>query len=136
MSGIQGVIESCLHVEDLARSRVFYETACGFETMLADDRFCAMSVAGRQVFLLFKKDATGEPVTIPGGVIPPHDGQGRLHVAFSIDSDSFEEWKARVARHTPIESIVEWPLGGRSIYFRDPDQHCVELVTPGVWPNY
>ncbi|HWQ03343.1 MAG TPA: glyoxalase, partial [Candidatus Nitrosotenuis sp.] len=27
-------------------------------------------------------------------------------------------------------------LGGRSIYFRDPDGHSLELVTPGVWPNY
>jgi hypothetical protein len=35
-----------------------------------------------------------------------------------------------------IESIVHWPLGGRSIYFRDPDDHAVELITPGVWNNY
>ena len=133
---IQGVIESCLHVGDLDLSRRFYESVCGFETMLADDRFCAMSVAGRQAFLLFKKGVTSEPVTIPGGVIPPHDGQGRLHVAFAIGAGEFDEWKARVAGHTPIESIVEWPLGGRSIYFRDPDSHCIELVTPGVWPIY
>ena len=23
-----------------------------------------------------------------------------------------------------------------SIYFRDPDAHLLELVTPGIWANY
>ncbi|HHQ6628438.1 TPA: VOC family protein, partial [Serratia fonticola] len=23
-----------------------------------------------------------------------------------------------------------------SIYFRDPDGHLLELVTPGIWANY
>ena len=32
-----------------------------------------------------------------------------------------------------IEKEVEWPKGGRSLYFRDPAGNSVELVTPGVW---
>jgi catechol 2,3-dioxygenase-like lactoylglutathione lyase family enzyme len=32
-----------------------------------------------------------------------------------------------------IEQKVEWPRGGKSIYFRDPAGNSVELVTPGVW---
>jgi catechol 2,3-dioxygenase-like lactoylglutathione lyase family enzyme len=35
-----------------------------------------------------------------------------------------------------IESETHWERGGRSVYFRDPDQHLIELVTPGIWPNY
>lgn len=31
-----------------------------------------------------------------------------------------------------IEKEVVWPLGGRSIYSRDPAGNSVELVTPGV----
>jgi catechol 2,3-dioxygenase-like lactoylglutathione lyase family enzyme len=32
-----------------------------------------------------------------------------------------------------IAKEVEWPRGGKSIYFRDPVGNLVELVTPGVW---
>jgi hypothetical protein len=35
-----------------------------------------------------------------------------------------------------MESRVKWEAGGESIYFRDPDEHLVELATPGIWPNY
>jgi len=31
---------------------------------------------------------------------------------------------------------VDWPRGGRSLYFRDPDQHLLELITPGCWSIY
>jgi catechol 2,3-dioxygenase-like lactoylglutathione lyase family enzyme len=35
-----------------------------------------------------------------------------------------------------IESETHWARGGRSLYFRDPEGHLLELVTPGIWPNY
>jgi hypothetical protein len=35
-----------------------------------------------------------------------------------------------------VESKVVWPLGGHSLYFRDPDNHVVELATPGIWSIY
>ncbi len=38
-----------------------------------------------------------------------------------------------VAQGIVIEAEVEWPPGGKSIYFRDPAGNSVELVTPGVW---
>jgi catechol 2,3-dioxygenase-like lactoylglutathione lyase family enzyme len=31
---------------------------------------------------------------------------------------------------------MNWARGGKSLYFRDPDGHLVELVTPGVWATY
>ena len=38
--------------------------------------------------------------------------------------------------HGLIEGRTDWPRGGRSIYFRDPDGHLGELATPGIWPIY
>jgi catechol 2,3-dioxygenase-like lactoylglutathione lyase family enzyme len=76
-------------------------------------------------------------VILPGGVIPPHDGSGRLHVGFAIDRGELPEWEAHLtANAVAIESTVDWPRGGRSLYFRDPDGHLLELLTPGVWPVY
>jgi len=49
-----------------------------------DDRFTAFSVAGKQVLLLFKRGASNHKMPIPGGVIPPHDGSGQIHVGFRL----------------------------------------------------
>jgi catechol 2,3-dioxygenase-like lactoylglutathione lyase family enzyme len=35
-----------------------------------------------------------------------------------------------------IESVVNWPQGSTSIYFRDPDGNLGELVSPGLWAIY
>jgi len=41
-----------------------------------------------------------------------------------------------IAQGIRIESKVTWPAGGQSLYFRDPDNHLVELATPGIWEVY
>lgn len=137
MPEVTGVVETCLHVDDLERAVRFYEDVCGFTKLIGDERFCALSVADRNVLLLFRRGATLEPIQTPGGAIPPHDGGGHLHVAFSIPADAEEGWRAQLTEHgIVIESTVDWPRGGRSLYFRDPDQHLLEFITPGCWSIY
>jgi catechol 2,3-dioxygenase-like lactoylglutathione lyase family enzyme len=134
---ITGILESSIYVDDVPRATSFYRRVFGFEQMEGDDRFCALSVSGRQVFLIFKKGGTLKPVPMPGGVIPPHDGSGQLHFAFSIPAADLPAWEDRLAENgVPIETRVAWPRGGHSIYFRDPDGHLVELITPGCWAIY
>ena len=137
MPEISGVLETCLYVEDLERAARFYEALLGLKKLGADDRFCVFSVADRHVLLLFQRGATTQPIPTPGGNIPPHDGTGQLHLAFSIPASQLPAWEKHLAAQAvAIESKVHWPRGGWSIYFRDPDQHLVELVTPGCWPIY
>jgi catechol 2,3-dioxygenase-like lactoylglutathione lyase family enzyme len=70
-------------------------------------------------------------------VIPPHDGDGQTHLAFTIPLDSEAAWTRHLRAHeVPIESRVAWPRGGFSLYFRDPDGHLLELVSPGCWTIY
>jgi len=134
---LRGVLETALHAGDLERSRAFYQDVLGLPLMAGDQRFCAFDVAGRDVLLLFRKDGTPGPVATPGGIIPPHGGEGRLHVAFAIEREELARWETRLEEHgVSIESRVDWPRGGRSIYFRDPDGHLLELATPGLWANY
>jgi catechol 2,3-dioxygenase-like lactoylglutathione lyase family enzyme len=131
------VLETSLYVGDLERSRSFYTHLFGFEPLHQDERFCALNVTGRQVLLLFQRGGTAERVVTPGGSIPPHDGDGRLHLTFAIGRDDLDPWERLLQRdQIPVESRVTWPRGGMSIYFRDPDGHLLELATPGVWPIY
>ena len=134
---VSGILETALSVEDLAASAAFYERLFGFETLLDTDRLVALSVAGRDVLLLFKKGATGEPATLPGGVIPGHGASGRSHLAFSIKADEFEPWQERLEKEgVGVESVVTWRGGAQRVYLRDPDRHLLELITPGFWAIY
>ncbi len=134
---VTGVLETSIYVDDVARSAEFYRRIFGFEQLEGDSRFCALSVAARHVFLIFKKGGTLKPVLLPGGVLPPHDGSGQTHFAFSVPVAELDAWERRVAGNgVTIESRITWPRGGRSIYFRDPDGHLVELITPGCWTIY
>jgi catechol 2,3-dioxygenase-like lactoylglutathione lyase family enzyme len=64
-------------------------------------------------------------------------GHGPLHIAFAITAEALPEWEQRLGRSgVPIEGRTDWPRGGRSIYFRDPDGHLLELATPGLWATY
>ena len=93
-------------------------------------RMAALHVNDDQVLLLFKRGASVEPTVTPFGTIPPTDGGGRLHVAFGIRPADEDRWRSTLeAAGVEIESVVDWPEGGRSLYFRDPDGHAVELKT-------
>ena len=134
---ITGVLETAIHVADMKRAEEFYSSVMGFNKMDGSERFCAFDVGGRDVFLLFRSGGASEPVQLPGGMIPPHGGSGVLHFAFPIAEADWESWvKHLEANSVAIESVVRWPRGGRSMYFRDPDNHLVELATPGLWQNY
>jgi len=94
-------------------------------------------VAGRDVLLVFCKGTTGQTVVLPSGTIPGHGGDGVLHVAFAIGKDELERWETHlVSRGVAIEGRNNWERGGRSLYFRDPDGHLLELATPGLWSIY
>jgi catechol 2,3-dioxygenase-like lactoylglutathione lyase family enzyme len=134
---INGVVETCLYSGDLSRSVRFYRDELGLRLLESGERLCVFSVADKQVLLLFRSGGTLEPIPTPGGMIPPHNAAGQMHVAFAVSKEDFGAWeKHLIARGVAIESKVNWPTGGQSLYFRDPDNHLVELATPGLWEVY
>ncbi|MCE8032945.1 glyoxalase [Billgrantia tianxiuensis] len=139
MPRLNGVLETALYVDDMDRARVFFEGVMGLEPFNADHRFTAYDAGANTVLLLFRQGETLETVVLPNdmGTIPPHDGKGRVHLAFAIDARELAAWERQLSDHgVVIEGRTHWPRGGESLYFRDPDGHLIELATPGVWPNY
>ena len=128
---------AALYVSDIRRSAEFYRRLFDFPTLLESDRLIALNVAGKSVLLLFPEGGTTDPFLVPGGVgvIPPHGGSsGGYHFAFSIASEEVEAWQGRLqSEGVAVESVVTWPGGAKSIYFRDPDENLAELITGGFW---
>ena len=136
MPKLDRVLETALYVDDLDRAAAFYAELLDLPSLYGDERLRAFAV-GSSVLLLFRRGASLETMTMPGGTIPPHDGSGPLHVAFAIAADELAPRERRLReRGIPVEGRTDWPRGGRSIYFRDPDGHLLELATPGLWRIY
>ncbi|MFL4995267.1 MAG: VOC family protein, partial [Microvirga sp.] len=115
----------------------FYQDDLGLRPLFSNQRMCAFDVGGKNVLLLFLRGGSNEPMPTPGGTIPPHDGQGPLHIGFAVSASELAEWEGWLQeRGIPIESRTTWSRGGTSLYFRDPDGHLLELATPGLWETY
>jgi predicted enzyme related to lactoylglutathione lyase len=109
MLRVNGVLETALYVEDVERSKAFYESLFRW-TMDSDPRICAFDVRDGQVFLLFKKGGALRSVSLPGGIIPGHDASGQSHTAFAIAASDWDAWKARLEeKGIPIEATMNWP---------------------------
>jgi catechol-2,3-dioxygenase len=123
MPRIDGLLETALYVENPGKSLFFYRDLLGLQPIFSDHRIQALSVCDRQVLLLCKKGASAD-----------HDASGRQHIAFSVSKTSLRDWESLLKeKNIGIEQRKSWPRGGQSIYFRDPDGHLLELITPGTW---
>jgi catechol 2,3-dioxygenase-like lactoylglutathione lyase family enzyme len=137
---LNGLVESALFVEDLARACDFYEQVLGLSKVKASDTGCVFRVGNQRYLLIIDRTAAHTPNKTAGGdVLPPcalpqHDGRGPGHIAFGISADALESWRARLAKHgVGLLSEINWESGAQSLYFRDPDGHMIELATPGIW---
>lgn len=127
---VGGIHEAALYVRDLAAAERFWRRL-GFPLITRTPGKHAFFRVGTDVLLLFDPAVTREQT----GKVPPHGAEGAGHVAFDVpDASALDAWRARLAEaEVDVESEFEWPTGGRSLYFRDPDGNSIELITRGVW---
>jgi catechol 2,3-dioxygenase-like lactoylglutathione lyase family enzyme len=131
------VLETAVYCDDLATTAAFYKQVLSAEPMLEVERVVAFDAGEGTVLLLFQRGASDEALETRGGIVPGHSSVGPAHIAFAIDKTDVVGWLNRLdALHIAVESRVNWPRGGHSIYFRDPDGRSVELATPGTWASY
>ena len=139
MPNVRGLFEFAFFVKDLSKASAFYEAVLGLAKFRESDVGCVFLVAERQLLLLVTEEKARVPSETPGGVVPPclvgpGEARGAGHIAFAIADTELDAWRTRLESHgVEVLSEVAWEPGGRSLYFRDPDGHILELVTPGVW---
>ena len=128
MPKILGVLETVLYVDDFARACPFYEKVLGLSSIYRDQRLCAYDVGGRGVLLLFLRGHSLETVHMPGGTIPPHDGHGPVHIAFSIAAAERAAWEARLAE---ADVAVEAAPPGRAAA-----KAFISAIPTVIWSNW
>lgn len=131
MPAIEGILESSLYVQDVARAVAFYRDVLGLRLMSEfEDGQGAAFAAGRSVLLLFRADATRRQ-TDP----PPHGATGSVHLAFRVKPTEMAAWKEHLTRKgVPIETEHAFGENLPSVYFRDPDGNSLELAVETIWP--
>lgn len=128
MIPIRQIKETCLYVKDLDRSKAFYHEKLGLPLISHTPGRHIFFRAGTSVLLCFLSDATKNETRLP-----PHHGDGNLHFAFEVDPKDYQGAKAFVeSNNITIEQEVDWG-GLMSFYFRDPDNHLVEIVMHDIW---
>jgi catechol 2,3-dioxygenase-like lactoylglutathione lyase family enzyme len=122
------ISETCLYVRSTETAVLFYKKLFGFKVVEQHLHFAAMELSADQMLLFFQPEISALKST------GSHGTSGSCHIAFLISSHDYEKWVRRlISDKIPIEEERNWESGAKSIYFRDPDLHLVELATPGVW---
>jgi catechol 2,3-dioxygenase-like lactoylglutathione lyase family enzyme len=127
---IKAVIETGIYVDDLQAAESFYGTILGLSVIGKEPgRHVFFQVGQASVLLAFVAETA-----LKGDHLPSHGATGPGHFALGIEAESLDAWRKRLQGHgVTIDKEVEWPKGGKSLYFRDPAGNLVELVTPGIW---
>ena len=131
-----GVLETVIYVHDLEATANFYERVLNLAVLSSSPRLVAFDAGNGSVLLAFKAGSRIEDIVDQDGLVPGHDGRGRLHFALSISASDLDGWRGRLIKEgVTIASDYRRARGPTSLYFHDPDGHVVELATPGVWAN-
>jgi catechol 2,3-dioxygenase-like lactoylglutathione lyase family enzyme len=126
----EGILETCLYVDDLGAAEHFYATVLGLEFVSRQEGRHVFFRCGSQMLLLFNASRC----RLSASEVPAHGAQGPSHVAFSVNGRGYDAWREQLEQHgVAVERHVEWPQGGWSLYFRDPAGNSLELATPEIW---
>lgn len=119
MIRIQGVYEVAVRVRDLAIAEPFYREVLGLEVGLRDEKrkWLFLRAGGTAGMIVLQEDGADGPLQ---------------HFAFTVDEPEIDRAGGRLrAAGVVCEGPLmhEW-IPAKSLYFRDPDGHDLELCAP------
>ncbi|MFH2132269.1 MAG: VOC family protein [bacterium] len=132
---IKGVLETCLYAEDLEKAETFYTQVLKLELLMKTPAKHLFFRCGDSMLLIFNPDTTRHQQSrVNGSLVPSHGTTGPGHMAFKVPRAEIKLWREwLIQQDVAIESEVDWPSGGQSLYFRDPADNSLELASPGIW---
>lgn len=130
---VDGVLETCLYVDDLDAAEVFYRDVLGLELIASEPGRHRFFRCGSSMLLLFYAPATSD---IHETDVPRHGAHGPGHLALRVEEASLPAWREHLtARGVTIEQFKLWPGEIPSLYFRDPAGNSLELAPARLWAD-
>jgi catechol 2,3-dioxygenase-like lactoylglutathione lyase family enzyme len=127
---LNGVLETCLYVDDLAAAEQFYGSVLGLPVVGRQVGRHVFFRCGDQMLLIFDPRGVGRA----DSETPGHGAHGMSHIAFRVNLEDLDAWRRHLTNHhVAIEKVVDWPQGGQSVYFRDPAGNSLELAPTMIW---
>jgi catechol 2,3-dioxygenase-like lactoylglutathione lyase family enzyme len=129
------IIETCIYSTGLNIMKDFYVSRLGLDLVSEEEGRHVFLKAGKSMLLIFNPEntmvSTNSIFPAHGAITPPSS----IHFALEIEQVDYEAAKnVLIQNKIPIEKEMRWGSGGKSIYFRDPVNNLVEIVTKGQWP--
>ncbi len=123
--------ESALYITDIEQTKDFYNGIFGLPIIVEKPDELIFFRAGNSILICFIAEKSESKTHLPS-----HFGTGKLHFAFESKNGDYERWKGLVEKNgILIEKEVVWRGNRKSFYFRDPDNHSVEIVEIGIWDD-
>ena len=128
------ILEAALYVDDLDAAEAFYSDVLRLPKIIRAGNRHIFYHCGQMVLLIFNPSETEIPPSAEQLAVPPHGTRGPGHLCFRASASEIDDWALRLSEAgVTIESVVEWPGGGRSIYFRDPAGNSLEFAEARIW---
>ena len=128
------ILETALYTNDLDAAEAFYGGVLGLEKITRAGNRHVFYRCGPGVLLIFNPDETEIHYKDGQLPVPPHGARGPGHLCFRAEVAELDAWRSRLeAAGVAIESDMQWPQGGRSIYFRDPAGNSLEFTEARIW---